>query len=570
MYKRVIVLLFLAVQCCMVMTGQSSSDSIRRLLPHLHGQARLDAMSNLCDIACAQNSESEELKCDRALFAEACRQHNLEEAVFALGKEAYCLYNYNDEKRLKARLPFILEYMKRHKDFNNYYEMWSLIPTCYLMSGKMQQAMSEAKKMYADARRRGNSFGLGVAENIMGMAYIALDNKKESVKAFAQSIPLLKKGDDVSLLLDTYSYYCIALYGCENYHKMAAVTVEWKAVLDSMSTCYKKKGLDMSVFLSRYKYCYISMAEVAMMTGHLEQAEKYLHKAEMLARGGKSLGETTLWKDMTKYHTLKKDYNKAMYYCRKWLASLKEAGDSSGYMAAEEEKAKLLVAMGRGSEAASIYQKLFVWKDSVFNIQASNQLNELNTIYKVDELKSAKETIRANFVKVVSACIVLLLILALYIMHLRRLRIKHRAIYENLKAEMEREKARETEQIQISEDELSDDELLYRRVCELMDDKELFKNADLNRDDIASELGTNSKYVATAIRKCAYGISVAEFLNDRRLLYSVKLLKERPELTIAVIGDMSGFKSRTSFYRFFRDKYSLSPSDYRKNIHVKR
>ena len=87
MYKRVIVLLFLAVQCCMVMTGQSSSDSIRRLLPHLHGQARLDAMSNLCDIACAQNSESEELKCDRALFAEACRQHNLEEAVFAWAKK---------------------------------------------------------------------------------------------------------------------------------------------------------------------------------------------------------------------------------------------------------------------------------------------------------------------------------------------------------------------------------------------------------------------------------------------------------------------------------------------------
>jgi AraC-like DNA-binding protein len=65
-------------------------------------------------------------------------------------------------------------------------------------------------------------------------------------------------------------------------------------------------------------------------------------------------------------------------------------------------------------------------------------------------------------------------------------------------------------------------------------------------------------------------MSVTEFLNKLRLQHSVKLLTENPEMSINEISDLSGFNSRVSFYRQFRQKYAISPTEYRRAALSKR
>jgi AraC-like DNA-binding protein len=52
----------------------------------------------------------------------------------------------------------------------------------------------------------------------------------------------------------------------------------------------------------------------------------------------------------------------------------------------------------------------------------------------------------------------------------------------------------------------------------------------------------------------------------KRMEYAVTLLKERPELTIAAIADMSGVKSVTTFVNHFKETYGITPSDYRSSL----
>ena len=112
-------------------------------------------------------------------------------------------------------------------------------------------------------------------------------------------------------------------------------------------------------------------------------------------------------------------------------------------------------------------------------------------------------------------------------------------------------------------DEFDSEALLYKRLCALMEDQHLFKNAQLNREMLSERLGTNHVYLAKAIRRYAQGMTVGEFINEARLTYSASLLANRPDLTIDEIKQMSGFNSRTTFGRLFRERYGMSPTKYR-------
>lgn len=149
----------------------SPSDSIRRQLPHLSGQQRLDALSNLGELAFNQDDSIYELRCWDEYLAEARRQQNQEDEAFARKSKMVCYYNYNMCNELQAFLPGELEFLAKHKLWNNYYSTWCLLVDMHVYLSKFQTALREVKKIYADARERGNHHGLGIASYGIGKVY---------------------------------------------------------------------------------------------------------------------------------------------------------------------------------------------------------------------------------------------------------------------------------------------------------------------------------------------------------------------------------------------------------------
>lgn len=100
---------------------------------------------------------------------------------------------------------------------------------------------------------------------------------------------------------------------------------------------------------------------------------------------------------------------------------------------------------------------------------------------------------------------------------------------------------------------------MMTRIQILMEEKELFKRADLKVEDLAAELGTNVAYVRGCISG-AYGGSFTSFVNEYRVRYVQRLLKENPNAKITALAEDAGFSSNATFYRNFTAITGLSPA----------
>ena len=128
----------------------------------------------------------------------------------------------------------------------------------------------------------------------------------------------------------------------------------------------------------------------------------------------------------------------------------------------------------------------------------------------------------------------------------------------------EREQQQAIDQLKAEpEEQLTADQQLYRRICELMDSKDhIYTDADLDRNRLAQLLGTNEHYVSDAISACTDGKSTTDFINGYSLRYAAHLLATTSD-SVGLIAELVGLSRRT-FYRLFNDAYSMSPTDYRK------
>ena len=135
---------------------------------------------------------------------------------------------------------------------------------------------------------------------------------------------------------------------------------------------------------------------------------------------------------------------------------------------------------------------------------------------------------------------------------------------EEIKEEVKEEKEPEDEtEVETLDNPSVDDLLFFQKVEVLMVRDLLFCEQELSRDEVASAIGTNRTYLARSI-KTATGKTFSEYITDLRTSYAAKLLTTTDE-PLDLIGTLSGFRSKSAYYRAFAAAYNCSPSDYRKN-----
>ncbi len=103
---------------------------------------------------------------------------------------------------------------------------------------------------------------------------------------------------------------------------------------------------------------------------------------------------------------------------------------------------------------------------------------------------------------------------------------------------------------------------LFERIEKHLHTTRSYSNPAITRETLALELGTNRQYLTQAIHD-ERGQSFMEYINDLRLEYARRLLFNQPELTVDRVCSMSGFSTRSTFYRLFKQKYGLTPTEIR-------
>ncbi len=113
----------------------------------------------------------------------------------------------------------------------------------------------------------------------------------------------------------------------------------------------------------------------------------------------------------------------------------------------------------------------------------------------------------------------------------------------------------------VSETEASADRSLIEAINQLLDERKLYRDPDLNLSRLARRLSVPSRRVSEAINR-ELGLNVSQFINNYRIHESIKGLKE----SHAPIGDVmqeAGFRTKSNFNREFKRVTGESPQAYR-------
>ena len=100
-----------------------------------------------------------------------------------------------------------------------------------------------------------------------------------------------------------------------------------------------------------------------------------------------------------------------------------------------------------------------------------------------------------------------------------------------------------------------------RRIDELMRDRKLYRDANLNLSRLARRAGIPARQISAASSR-AMARNVSQYVNEQRIAEACRLLTDtdRPvtEIMFAV-----GFQTKSNFNREFRRVTSLSPAAWR-------
>ena len=299
-------------------------------------------------------------------------------------------------------------------------------------------------------------------------------------------------------------------------------------------------------------------------------ANGYFDKAEALYRKHRQAPDLSPYDLIAeaRYLTMAGRYDEAIRLFRKTDSLYLAQGSAinsayiDNYMMSQY---KALQKAGRTDEAMTYADRMRHLSDSIHLEERKMEMEQQEVIREKEaEITSGRHSLAVHRIILLSAIIILLLVGYLLVrarIYNKALEEKNRSLYQEIQ---QREKAEAEEREALRErpsESLSQNELLYRRLCELMQDPEVFTNPDTNQDTLAGLAGTNRTYIYDALRECA-GVTPTDFINGYRLRYAARLLATTSD-SVSLIAELCGLSRRT-FYRLFDEAYSMSPSDYRK------
>ncbi len=394
-------------------------DELRLRLPQLQGAELVAAYEQL--YYCSQDSDDVDyqLSCLSDYVAEARRQGMKDEEAFALAQRATLFYNYDMNDSIFQALPQYMERMRQLGNMTHLYEMWSQIAYTYIFMNQNRKGLTETETMYADAKANNDLFGMGLAYSIMGTAYSNLRSFNESIDAFQKAVDILSSLTPLPPVLpDVYTYYGNALNDMKDYTALERLIENWKAMLDCFVEQHQLEGTPTAdLYLSYY---YSACVQAKLAQGKLQEAESLMEESREHIKEMESYSGMQWIFFMAQLRLMQGKYTEALDYNTRRLQLLEQNSDKSDHVKVLQQRAEIMQHLGHYEEAANLYRAVYVISDSLNAQDTKDKLNEMNTIYQLDEKQMENERLqmeneRARFRYIIIIVSVTVLALAVFL-----------------------------------------------------------------------------------------------------------------------------------------------------------
>ena len=362
-----------------------------------------------CTMLFANQTENKDAA--KAALAQINAQIRQEQQNGDIGKESetrwkkiVTLKNYSMTKELNEETEVQMEWFRKHDEWDNYYRAWQLKANTLSALGKLQQSLLETQRMLDDAQNRDNKLGRAMAYKQIGVIYLNMKQTEPAVEALRHYAELMGEEGDINSLSNIYYRMAKAYDYDKAYDKELKVTNDWYDFLQARVGKQK---------VPEVRECYhaFHLAKASALIGLERYGEAKLtldtasHHAHII---NTSLALHHYYKMQARYNLACGDAPQALLYTDSVKLMTNEKDDHS-----EEVRAQALMMMGKGQEAAEIYQQLYHEKDSIFSRDARQHLDELNTLFQVDELKMEQQHTKFKYMLFAASTIVLALLLLL-------------------------------------------------------------------------------------------------------------------------------------------------------------
>ncbi|GEM_PF-1098813 len=415
--------------------------------------------------------------------------------------------------------------------------------------------------------------------NLLGQAYFMSNNPKEAFKAYQNRLEYLKSTDLKQLKEPTkqqafFNSFLNLTYGAQLLNEKE-LALSYSDSLSSYVQKYRK-------YFDEYNENIADVYRISTLSAldRTDEAapivEKFLVYYDSIKSNNISVKrpiDADVLQALSNYYVSTKEYDKALAYINEVIRLSKININSDDYRSVwiENKKSDILAAQGEYKEAFLLKDKVLEYEKKESIINNSWQIGELRTIHKVDKLEqqSIKDKAKASYSLLVSVflivlCVLLIIIILIVRRNFSLLKNKNEKIFAQYRElDKQREEIKGLTLLAKKErDAVSQETSLFEKVEEYMLKTHCYRDPNISREFVATQIGTNRQYLAQAIQENV-NMTFTEYINNHRLEYARFLLSEDTGLSIEDIYLSSGFINKSTFYRLFKLKYDLTPKEFR-------
>lgn len=234
--------------------------------------------------------------------------------------------------------------------------------------------------------------------------------------------------------------------------------------------------------------------------------------------------------------------------------------------------AEVMRKMGRYRQASDTYAEVLEIKDTLQARQARANVQELAVLYETQEKERQLHVQKMWITTLCFGTLLLMLTLAAILLYAHKIQEKNRFMAQALdelasRKTLPKDLDRQSTSPPHSSEEKAEDEsaVLFIALDNRLDSEQLYRNPDLNRDDLYLLIGVDKNVLGGIIRQYSGAPNSQVYINRKRIQYAVQLLRDHPEWTILAVSECCGMKNTVTFNRIFRQTYGITPTEYLKS-----
>lgn len=524
-----------------------------------------------------------------------------------------CLAYHNGLSDYKNALRYGLEAYsmpEAREDAQVYLSLLEVIADDYYENGNYEESVrlcTEGLKLASDSlfRTEEANFDVALAENLWEFgrkeeAYLKLGEAADILEKEATKSRLYKTADDYVYSLGVYIQ---SLYSERRYREAIAMLPRYEKAMDCLES---KDDIPDGLVDMRRASAYAAFASMLALEGDNRKADE-LYRELLSTDYSKSSDGGQL---LVPYLLARKRYAEALS-CLKdekeyWQANADTLSyDYIDYHLRREQEA--FTGLNKTTEALRVANTIQQMSDSLRERDRSAKALELAEIYKTQEQALQLEQQSASILIrniIIGSAIIFLILAVVFIIRILRynktISSKNKVMVktideligykdelferqeEILQLRKELNEAKKntdietplTETVENIEESASSetpeksesiltegDKMLYIRMNHEVQARRLYLNPNFSRKDLMSEFKISANKFSMLFKEFA-GCTFSQYIQNCRLDYAVKLMRENPQWNFDAIAKEAQM-SNGAFYSHFKRRFGMSPSDFR-------